>query len=218
MKGLLLKDIYLLKAYGKTYLLLLAFYAVLGFMNGASFFSILIAVILLILPLNAFAYDEQARWDKFAVALPGGRRAVVRAKYQFLFLVLAGLFIVALAVNLLLLAAGRSADAELEGVLLSVGGTLLAGTLLNLILFPLLFKFGTQKSRLILALIMGVAFAALGIGVVILSMGGGPDFQWPPHLSTPTPVLIVAAAAVLTAAVALISYRISCRVYDKKEF
>ena len=214
MNGLLLKDIYLLKTYGKTYFLLLAFYAVVGFINGATFFSILISVTLLILPLNTFAFDEQARWDKFAAALPGGRRAVVRAKYRFLFLVLAGLFVLSLALNLLMVAAGRAADTGLGALLLTVVSTLLVGALINLILFPLLFKFGTQKSRLILALIMGATFALIGIGIGVLRT----DAQWPPRLSTPTPVLIVAAAAVLTAAVALISYRISCRVYDKKEF
>ena len=40
-----------------------------------------VALIGLFLPMSSIGYDDQARWEKFAVATPAGRRGVVAGKY-----------------------------------------------------------------------------------------------------------------------------------------
>ena len=107
MNGLLLKDLLILKANWKTYAFLVAFYAAFAFGGNPTFFSTMLAVILMICPMTSFSADELARWDQYAAALPGGRRAVVRAKYQLLFLILGGAFVLSCAVNLLVSLFGR---------------------------------------------------------------------------------------------------------------
>lgn len=101
MNGLLRKELLLLKSSGKTYIFLILFYAVFSLFSNSTMFSTLATLILLLLPLTSFSLDELARWDKFAAALPGGRRAVVKSKYQLLFLTLAGALILSVLVGVL---------------------------------------------------------------------------------------------------------------------
>ena len=72
MTGLILKDALVLKKSLKSYLLLLAVYAVLTVpgLFSISFVAAFLEVIAMMLPMSAFAFDEQAHWDRYAAALP----------------------------------------------------------------------------------------------------------------------------------------------------
>lgn len=107
MNGLLRKELLLLKSSGKTYIFLILFYAVFSLFSNSTMFSALATLILVLLPLTSFSLDELARWDKFAAALPGGRRAVVKSKYQFLFLTLAGALVLSFLVGVLVYSSAR---------------------------------------------------------------------------------------------------------------
>ena len=48
----------------------------------------MVEVIVMVLPISSFSYDEAAKWDRYAAVLPVGRTAVVKARYLFLLLVL----------------------------------------------------------------------------------------------------------------------------------
>lgn len=210
MNGLLKKDLLLVKASGKTYLFLILFYTAFSLFSSSSLLFTVITLIVVMLPLSSFSLDELARWDQFAAALPGGRRAVVRSKYQLLFLTCAGALIFSVLVSLLIHFFGRE-GAALPELMASALGCTAAGLLVSLLLYPFLFKYGTQKARLFLALAVGVIFAALAIGVLLFQTAG---FRLAPRISPA--VAAAAAAAVLAAAV--ISYRVSRRVYDRREF
>ena len=90
MTGLILKDALVLKKSLKSYLLLLAVYAVLTVTGlfSISFVAAFLEVIAMMLPMSAFAFDEQAHWDRYAAALPLSRRDLVAARYLFTLLVL----------------------------------------------------------------------------------------------------------------------------------
>lgn len=213
MNGLLRKDLLLLKASGKTYLFLVLFYAVFSFVGTSTMFSCMTTLILLILPLSSFSTDELARWDKFAAALPGGRRAVVKSKYQLLFLTLAGTLVLSFLVDLLVYFFGRDQSASFFELLATALACAAVGLVLNCLLYPLLFKYGSQKARIYLALAIGV-IAVLAIGFVLFQFGGV-------RLDVPQggfPVVIAVSAVILLAAAVVISYGISRRIYDKKEF
>lgn len=212
MNGLLLKDLLILKTNWKTYTFLAVFYAAFAFVGNPSFFSAMLTVILMICPLSSFSTDELARWDKFAAALPGGRRAVVRAKYQFLFLVLGGAFVLSCAVNLLVSLFGRGEDSTFLELMLAALACAAVGLLLNSVLYPFLFKYGSQKSRIMLGIVVAVAF---GMGVFILAVSGRTATDL---LTGISPLAAAAGAVVLLAAAVVISYRVSRRIYDKKEF
>jgi hypothetical protein len=87
----------------------------------------------LMLPISSFSYDELARWDKYAAALPVSRRGVVGSKYLLALILgcIAELLIVATALVLALLKNAAPGEVLLTG-LACVG----VGLLMNSILLP----------------------------------------------------------------------------------
>ena len=163
MMGLVRKDFYLAGVLAKSYLFILAVFVILsltGVYDG-TFLASFLSLMCIMLPVNVFSYDEQAKWDKYAAALPGGRRGVVMARYLFTTLVCVGSMVFSI---LLHLAAGLASGAQAqERMDLLLSGLIPAayGCLMNAVLLPLLFKFGSQKGRLYLLLALG-----LGVGLI----------------------------------------------------
>ena len=82
MKGLLMKDLLNLKRQGGIILLVLAMYGLFAFSSGMSeVLGSMICVFGAMLPVTALAYDERAKWDKYALTMPVTRRQMVLSKY-----------------------------------------------------------------------------------------------------------------------------------------
>ena len=92
MTGLILKDFLVMRKTLKTYTLFLAFYAALAALGvfPLSVVTAMVQIILIMLPISAFSYDEFAKWDRYAMTLPLGRRTVVKARYLFTLLMSLG--------------------------------------------------------------------------------------------------------------------------------
>ena len=86
MTGLMMKDALVMRKTLRLYALFLLFYsglAVLG-VFPMSMALAMVEVIVMVLPISSFSYDEAAKWDRYAAVLPVGRTAVVKARYLFL--------------------------------------------------------------------------------------------------------------------------------------
>ena len=215
MKGLMLKEFLITRSYLKTYVVVLAVYMLISFTGNASMFASMVSVVLMVLPMSAFALDEVAKWDKFAAALPGGRRKMVCSKYQSLLALSVGSLILACAASLLVSVFGRDQSSGLPELMLTSVSCVAACLLLNCILFPFLFKYGAQKGRVILIAVIAVFFALLAMGFVLLKFNKG-SFLSP--LSQLSPVTIGGIGVAVLAAALAVSYSLSCRIYEKKEF
>ena len=98
MTGLMMKDALVMRKTLRLYALFLLFYsglAVLG-VFPMSMALAMVEVIVMVLPISSFSYDEAAKWDRYAAVLPVGRTAVVKARYLFLLLVLLAVWLVRL--------------------------------------------------------------------------------------------------------------------------
>lgn len=209
MLGLLRKDLYLTAATARAYLIICLLFVVLMAVGvyDVTFLTTFLTLMCIMLPMNAFAYDEQAKWDKFSAALPTGREGAAKARYLF-----AGLVCLAAAVAAAALTLGAWLLGPREE---SLGAALLVGVLpsafgcpLNAVLLPLSYRFGSQKGRIYLVLaiggIMGAIFGVLGA----LSQAGAvpdlPDLLW--------------ALLPLCLLTLLPSCRLSMAILRKKEF
>ena len=90
MTGLVLKDFLMMRKTLKTYVL---FFVLYFGMSIAGIFPIsvttsMVTMIIAVLPISTFSFDEMAKWDRYAVSLPLGRREVVGARYLFILLLL----------------------------------------------------------------------------------------------------------------------------------
>lgn len=211
MKGLLLKDLLVLRRYGRTLLLLAAFYAVFAFMEdtGAAM-SGMIAAVLAMTVITSISYDEQARWDRYACSLPVKRRQIVGAKYLLgLIFDLAGC-VLSLLIGLVAMAVGRQVGWELATSLIGAfSGVLL---LLSLML-PLIYRFGVEKSRIIFFVFLAITMTVVSAGAFLVRKS---------HMDELTAGLawvrtIFGIFPAIAALIYALSYRVSCRIYGKKE-
>ncbi|MPM01421.1 hypothetical protein SDC9_47661 [bioreactor metagenome] len=212
MIGFVIKDLLVLRKTVKLYLLILAFYLALTVAglfdsNMVPGFAVMFTMML---PISSFAYDELARWEKYGASLPAGRRGMVGGKY--LLVVLLGAAAVAM-IGVAALLMTLFSDRAQAGLMLQTGVVLTcAGTLINCVLLPLLFRFGAEKGRLFMMGIFVVLFLG-GVSVVKLLSAG--RLSLPEQL--PFPWLMGLAALAALGLLTYLSYRISLGIYAKKE-
>ena len=216
MTGLIMKDILMMRKVLKSYLLLIVIYIVLAYLDffDYSFIITFVQVILAVMPISAFAYDEQSKWDRYAISLPLGRNRVVGARY--LFVLLLTLFTVAMGLaGTALLYLVQQADPLEMFVTLMVSTTI--GLMIPTILLPLSYKMGAERARPYLYAIIFIPVIAVVLlakaGVLDMSMLKGMDLLAPTALAGGSALLPLAGLALL-----FVSYLISCRVAAGKEY
>lgn len=217
MTGLIVKDFLVSKRSLKAYFGIMIFYAALTFLGvfNISFVTAFVSVMLIMLPIGAFSYDEAAKWDRYAMALPLGRRAVVGARYLFTLLVTLISLALALLSGVAVSVTGQGSFIE---VMFTAFATLAAGLLVSDLLLPLCYKLGAERARPYL-------YAIIFIPVIVLflafRMGVRIDASWLDRLALSSPgVLLALSSLPLLAALALmfVSYLISCRIAAGKEY
>ncbi len=216
MIGLITKDFLVMRKALKAYVLLMGIYIILAYLDffDYSFIITFIQMVLAVMPISAFAYDEQAKWDRYAMSLPLGRRGVVGARYLFvlgltLFTVAAGL------AGTALLYLVHQADPLEMFVTLMVSTTI--GLLIPTILLPLSYKLGAERARPYLYAIIFIPIIAVVLlvkaGVLDMSLLKGMDLLAPTALAGGAVLLPLAGLAALG-----VSYLISCRIAAGKEY
>lgn len=173
MMGFIYKDFMVMRKQMIYILFLLAVYTGLSATNavGPTILPAIVVIVGLLYPLNAFAYDEQARWDKFAAATPAGRRGMVAARYLFVILLLAAASVLVTALLVVVRLAGLI-DKPWGELLLPVPACGVVGLAMNAVTLPILYKFGPEKSRIISMIIFGLIFAScFGIGWLATERG-----------------------------------------------
>ena len=217
MTGLILKDFLILRKSLRSYLFMMIVYAAIAFTGvwSADIVGVLMVVVVMMLPMNVFAYDKQCQWDTYGLALPVGRTKTVAARY--LCVLLLCLFSVALTavLGVALYTAGRVEEPVEFMLSCSVMG--LMAMLVNAIMLPFLYKFGPERARMMFFGIMG---GIVLLAVLILGPLGGIDRLKALELEEPTlaqltivPVIAGIAGLVLLA----LSFLLSRYFYGSKD-
>lgn len=218
MKGLVLKDIYTLGNYKKIYAAMLLVAIGINFFlkDSGSFIAVFPIVYLSTTLVGIFAYDETAKWDRYAITMPVNRKEVVLARYLVSLLVL--LVILPISMGSGFLASLFSKNAEAIPALLA--STLVGICMFLLIIaisFPASYKFGAEKGRYVMA------FGFLGVfAVVMLVLRLGSNVEKVVNFiaGITTGQAIFAGILVVVACLALFvgSLFLSMGIYRKKEF
>lgn len=206
MKGLLIKDWYLIKKLCRMVIVMDVIFVVFSLFDERNlFFSYYCCLITGITPISLISYDEQGKWDIYAGTLPYSRAQLVSVKY------LVGLLCSAFI--LILLAVAQAAKrvytgSFVPGEYFSMFAVLASlCLLLPALVFPLVFKFGAEKGRIFNMIVIGVACA-------ISALASTYNIAKPVKLSFSLPsVLFLVIAALLY----FLSWRLSIRLYAKRE-
>ncbi|MBQ8747858.1 MAG: ABC-2 transporter permease [Clostridia bacterium] len=207
MKGLLLKDWYMMKKYCRAYLVIaVVFIAVSLVSNDNMFFVFYPCLLCGMIPVNLLGYDERSRWMQYSGTLPYTRAQIVSAKY------LIGL----LAQLVTMIGIGT-----VQGIKMSVTGDFVPGefavlmllllivsTLTSSISLPFVFKLGVEKGRISYYVMIGFV---CGASVLVSGLLGG---QQQVEMS---PNAILAALAFVGIGVYSLSWYLSVVFYKKRE-
>jgi len=206
MIGLLRKDLYVAGRSVRMLLILaLAFSMVPNMEAFGSTYAIMVA---LTVPLNAIAYDEKSRWDRFAAMLPCRTEHLVLTKYllAYCFTVLAEAVLLLGAAVRNVITPGSTSWRELGELSVML---LTAALFMTALALPALYRFGSEKGRLVMILLLGCC-----VGAVLGLWGTAGKLPPLPGLSVPVVAGIAAALVVLAT---LASFRLSVYFYKKRQ-
>lgn len=160
MKGLIRKDLYILRSVGWLFIAVdLAFSLVpdLRFFAFAAFYTVMLTLMLM-------QADEQCKWDTLLPMLPVSRRTVVLEAYVLNWVYMALITAMALGSQLIWARFGHIPVNGEYVMMLSV--ELCIALIAQAITLPLLFRCGTTKGRLIMLILIG---ACTGFTVFVMS-------------------------------------------------
>ncbi len=211
MKALLLKDWLVMKAQYKFYVLVFLFIGIIGLLSDTGYMNAYAMIIMSTVSTSLLQNDETCRWLQYADVTPLTRKQVVKEKYTMNLLLLTA---TCLLMAVFRLAAGliHGNPAEAMTEMLSVICLFVTvGTLMTGVSFPLLFRLGMMKGKVIALVLYGVIGGIMAGGYVMLTMQwflGGAEIH--------VPVLTVIAAVCLVV-VYPVSYVLAVRWYARRE-
>ena len=217
MTGLIVKDICLLKQRKTTFILFLGISFFLSLSMDASFLVTYVSMVGVILAASTISLDEYDNGYSFLMTLPIDAKTYVLEKYSFCSIALAGSWVLALVLQVI-----SNTVQHVQGALkeMFVLDLIYIPIFLLILCFyiPVLIKFGAEKGRTAVLILMGIVFVVFTFGSKMLS-GLGVDLSKTivRLQGIPTPVVIVAAAVLLLLLIAL-SLMIRIRAMQKKEF
>ena len=207
MKGLLLKDWYMMKKYCRAYLLIaVVFIAVSLFSNDNMFFVFYPCLLCGMIPINLLGYDERSRWMQYSGTLPYTKTQIVSGKYligllsQITILVATG---VAQVAKMLIAHNFELGDFAVLMLLM-----LIVSTLTSSICLPFVFKLGVEKGRTAYYVMIGFVCGAS----VLASSFFRSDLQ---AEILPNTILIV--MSIVGVGVYILSWLLSIQFFKKRE-
>ncbi len=207
MKGLMIKDFYLIKKHCLAlFAVSIIFLLISLFTPQSTYFSYYYVAMISIIPISLMAYDDGYKWNRYEIITPVSRKNIVSEKYILLLLLILpivlaeGIFFgILLKLNILQIIS-----------LLSL--MLLCGIISPIIIFPIIFKFGYIKGKIVNMIIIAILTAFITF-INIINISGSTLIEGTFNPQKYTFVFSVIAVILLA-----VSWLISVRVYSKREF
>ena len=214
MKGLLYKDIVVLRKQISTLLVFVLVYG--GFCVAGVFdFSIigvLIAVFGLTIPMSSVALDDTSHWDRYAAATPAGRKGIVAGKYLFTLLVILVSGLAGTAITLVFSVVGLT-ESPFQELIVVTASCASVTLLLDAVLLPFMLKYGAEKARIISMITFVVIF-----GSVVLLGGLANNGANMPHLPDWLVTTLPVVFGLISVGGFVLSFAVSLGIYNRKEF
>ncbi len=156
MLGFIKKDLLVMKNNLKYFLLMILVFAFFSRESNIIYFiPIFISIMIFI---TTFSYDDYNKWNTYAITLPLSREKIVLAKYLTSLFLMVGTVLITFLLSFVIGTVNHSFD--FDEVFPMLFGGLFALVLLQSFMYPLIYKFGTEKGRI--GLFVGV-FAVSGL-------------------------------------------------------
>lgn len=213
MKGLLVKDMRMLLGQKKFGAILVLMTVVLGFNSNDYFVVYYLTFVCSFMAINSISYDENDNGYPFIFTLPVDRSIYVWEKYLFGFILDLGSWLTGMLVcGGFAIARGELAAFRANFAMLLL--IFLVMFVFDLVVFPLLFKFGSEKGRIVMLCFFVMIFI---IGYMLSRFVDFSSNIFLP-LSRCPKMALGALLAAITVILLLVSYTVSVVIMKKKEF
>ena len=222
IKGLLKKDLYNLASYKTTLMIITLFCGIAIIGTDAIYWgSIVIGIIVGMISLSTFSYDEMAKSNRYILTLPVTRKEIVLEKYILAIgaTILGSLlgFVLTLLIGNIMnyVRPDNVIDINIDTLLATTIGGLFGVSLIQAIQIPSIFKWGAEKGRIQMFIVLFVlALIGAGVGFLIKESGLSVDIA---KLESVLKNFGLFLLILLSFIIYFISYKISYKIYKNKE-
>lgn len=207
MRGLILKDFYMIKNYCKSYLVIIMIFGLIYLYGDDNLLMLFYPFIISgMIPVTLLSYDERSKWNEYCGTLPYTKLQIVSAKYIIGLIVQLSVLIVLLSIY--------AVKMNIDGVFsfkayMGVLSVIMAVSFVySSITLPVMFKLGTEKGRIFYYFIIGIVFAVTGI----LSSN-----MFETKISTTLPVVSDFVMIIIAVIIYAFSWYLSVSFYKKRE-
>lgn len=218
MKGLLVKDWKLMKAQ-KNFVLAVVIMCVVFLSRGQeiSYVFAYLSAMFAILIASTISYDQADNGLNFIFTFPVSREKYVLAKYVFGVLAAVCMAVI-FSASVLAAKAANMFSYSLQGYFTGLFGVLLTAAGIMSVMIPLLLKFGSEKSRIVMLIFLG-----FGMFVVYVAQQAAETLHvdltpLTERIRQMGPVETAVCLGVLAAGMLVISYMVSVAVMRRKQF
>ena len=222
IKGLLKKDLYNLASYKTTLIIIVIFcgMAIIG-TDAIYWGSVVIGIIVGMISLSTFSYDEMAKSNRYILTLPVTRKEIVLEKYILAIgaTILGSLlgFVLTLLIGNIMnyVRPDNVIDINIDTLLATTIGGLFGVSLIQAIQIPSIFKWGAEKGRIQMFIVLFIlALIGAGVGFLINESGLSVDIA---KLESVLKNFGLFLLVLLSFIIYFISYKISYKIYKNKE-
>lgn len=208
MKGLILRELYVLKKIAKPYIAMLILFPVLTVItNGKVYFSVFSALFAGLIPYIVLYYDERGKWDIYSQILPITRAKSVAANYIVGILIV---FCVTVLTSIGLLFAKDTLTYTIGLIL-----TFIVGLLMPSVTLPIYYRLGTIKGKYVGMIIAGAlgGFSAMLFNSFTLEDSYMNDVLKSIRINP----FIASAIIIVSVGIYVLSCLLSIRLYKNRE-
>lgn len=214
MSGLILKDIFAMKRQFRVVGLISILYLGIGVMsNNSSFLLYLVFFFNIALVLAAFSYDEKPGFEKYARVFPVSYKTLVLTRYVETIIINVVSTAVVIPFSIYVEKSGKGTDEIVSACMAAVS----VGMILLAILFPIIYKYGIEKGRI---MIFAIVFIPV-FGFAFLSKMN-INFDLNKIMTNSAVIYTIEHAYIIAPVVAVIfltiSYFVSVRITARKEY
>ena len=209
-----------MKFYQIRLLLLPVFVFIFGFYSPLAVIPISV-IIFLSFSVNPFAVEEKGALNNLYLTLPVRRKTIVAGRYMLSIIML----LCGIATGILFMPLANKFSISkwfigIEGFMVVISLSYLLYSILNLFMFPILFRLGYHKGKFWGFYLPVVFFALLfGLFFTITSLPGNEtlilDFI---VYATENLIMVSGSIVVLATILLILSYTISLKLYSKRDF
>lgn len=210
MIGLIKKDLLMIKSNLKILIILFAVYGFMAY-QGEMNLSYILPFMSVVIMISTFSYDAFNKWDAYAITLPDGRKNSVRAKYLAT-LILIVLTTIIISVLTMFISYTQTKIIDVENVFSTILGAVFATTLLQSFMYPAIYKFGLEKARI------GIFIVVFGVGIIGGFMAKSINFEALFQSLDALDNYWMIILPVFMVVMLYLSYKLSEKIYKKKEY